>query len=601
MQQPNNTQPINTKNISAFTHAIYFTRHPGLLFLKPFLKRFEKKYKGKHHYAKTMFTIDLLLVGIVLSLTIVAFVLFLFKPDFTEQVYLEAQVAPKEVISGAPSTLVIHYTNATGEELRQAKLRLEFPEHFLLKEISFLDESISPESKEINLGTIVKDGNGFIKIRGIMFGDIGSQQIFKSFLTFVHGEKNIFEQKKSSYAFSPNSSTLALELHFPKELVFDQYTQGSITYKNTGEIDLPEIFIEPQWPKEFVFLTSTPAWQNGWHLPALASGEEGTITFEGTLASTADIATFTFYPSFVFGNTTYKQKILQKHIPLVPAQVKISHSLVSSFLSPGSTVEATVFYKNTGDIPVSEVTVSLTSESPFFDSSQEVSVGNLEPQEEGETKVKIHLRSSIQQSETRVYENLSMDLRAKATYLQGEPAQKVISQGEETSFPITSPVGFHSFARYSSPQGDQLGRGPLPPLVGEETKYWIFWNVSGTTNPIEQIRLTGVLPNNVRFTGKQTVSQNGGIIYDPEEHTVLWQDDSMQPTLDPNSKIIGIAFEIALTPTQDQVGHPAELLSQVTLTATDGKTGAFLSASSEKITTDLPHDEMAAGLGNVQY
>ena len=32
-----------------------------------------------------------------------------------------------------------------------------------------------------------------------------------------------------------------------------------------------------------------------------------------------------------------------------------------------------------------------------------------------------------------------------------------------------------SVAYYTSPQGDQLGIGPIPPIVEKTTNYWLFW------------------------------------------------------------------------------------------------------------------------------
>ena len=583
---------------SAFTHAACLARHPGTMFLQPFIKRFEKKYLGKYKHARLLFTLDLLLVAILLSLGITALILFLVKPDLTEKIYFDAQVAPREIVSGAPSTLVIRYTNNTGEELRDAKLRIAFPEHFLLEHIS---EEEQTGSQEMELGTIAVDASGSVKIRGTMFGDVGGEQIFQSFLTFTHGKRNKREQKIAYHTFSPSRSTLVTELQMAKTIVASQEVKGMIIYKNTGNIDFPEITIEPEWPEGFTYRGgSTTLDENGWRLPPIKAGEEGQVSFSGQVTGKDEEMTFFFHPSFTFGNTRYKQESLTQTIGIIDAPLRLGHSIQAENLRPGTLVEAVVYYENVGDTPVRNLSLSLISESPFFRTGEPVLINEVLPGTSAEAIITGSIRSSVQQSELSQFENLTVTTRTRANYLFGEPlSQQITQQGDPLSLPLVTPITLHSFGRYSSPQGDQLGRGPLPPVIGEETKYWIFWHVTGTTNPLKQVNLSGFLPNNVRFTGRQSVSQNGSLTYDPTEQMISWSSEAVEATLDPNSKVIAVAFEVGITPTEDQIGSSAPLLLEALLTATDGRTGAFISASGASVTTDLPHDAMATGLGMV--
>jgi hypothetical protein len=138
-------------------------------------------------------------------------------------------------------------------------------------------------------------------------------------------------------------------------------------------------------------------------------------------------------------------------------------------------------------------------------------------------------------------------------------------------------VRLEAFTRYFAPSGDQIGRGPIPPEPGRETTYWIFWHVNGTTNTLTNARIEGTLPQGVRFTGRQTVSQNGSVSFDEISRTVTWISDSVSPTFPPLSKVVGVAFEVGITPEQEITKAP-EILKNIGLTATDQFTGAFVSA-----------------------
>jgi hypothetical protein len=251
--------------------------------------------------------------------------------------------------------------------------------------------------------------------------------------------------------------------------------------------------------------------------------------------------------------------------------------------------------------------VGVYSDSPFFqkreyavDATAHPELKEIEPGESGTVTINIPLRSAIQQSETSVYENIQVVTHGFATFIMPENDSAVTSRGKDIATTLVTPLVLDSFGRYAAPTGDQLGRGPLPPLVGEETKYWVFWNVRGTTNPITNVHIEGTLGSGVHFTGKQTVSQNGGVSFDAATNTISWFAARIDPTLSPSAQIIGVAFELGITPSASQVGTTPPLLNNVRITGTDATTGAFVSASGSAVSTNLPLDAMAAGLGVVE-
>ena len=116
-----------TKHHTILEKTVCISAHPGSMLLHPFVRWFYKKYHGKYKYARIIFVFDMFLLGLALGLAIIALFFFLYKPvDFTDKIFFEADVAPSEIVSGAPSTLVIRYVNGTGEELHNAVLTIGF-------------------------------------------------------------------------------------------------------------------------------------------------------------------------------------------------------------------------------------------------------------------------------------------------------------------------------------------------------------------------------------------------------------------------------------------------------------------------------------------
>lgn len=565
------------------------------------MMHYQKKYIGKYRFAKTVFTFDLILLGIALGLSIIALLLFFFKPEnIADKIYFEAQVAPQEIVTGAPSTLVIRYTNGTGQELKDVFFTFGYPEHFTLESLG--EEKALDKAQKISVGTIPVGETGSVKLRGVMFGDIGGEQIFRSIMNFTYGEENFHSQKLDYHTFSPSRSALALDVALPNKLVANQEVSGSLLYKNTADIDSPSVFIEPVWPENFEFSTSdVPVINEKWQLPAIAAGADGVIQFTGELGDHTESVTFSFIPSFVFGQTQYSQDVLRKNIALVPPQIQLSYDLNIEQVRPGGEIEAVVRLENTGETPVKNLQIYLESESAFIITEEPIEFDQIEPGETQDVLLSAQVRSTISQNETEDYENIQVDLTPIAVYSVADIAQEVKTRGETINKPLITPLILRSFGRYSTEQGDQIGRGPLPPIVGEETKYWILVNITGTTNPIERVSLSGQLANGIRFTGRQTVSQGDSISYNPETNSVSWSASAVQPTFGPTSQIIGLAFEVGITPDRNDAGTSPLLLSEILIRGIDKNTGAFVSASGEPVTTNLPHDAMVEGFGIVEF
>ncbi len=578
--------------------AICLSVHPGKMMLFPFLRWFENRYDGKYKHAKMIFAVDLFLVGIALTLAGVALFAWLnpFK-TFADNISFEANVAPRATVIGAPSSLTIRFRNGTTEELRHARLHLKFPSHFILQEFS--PDNHPVVDNVIDIGTIPVGGDGSIRFKGIMLGSVHEQQNFEAELTFIHGtETEIPGTKTYQYSFTPTSSKLVLALQLPKQLMAFQDVAGTISYENTSDIDFPEITISATWPEGFTSST------NQFRVPSVKAHAKGIIPFTGHLGDVKQETIWTFDPSFVFDKEQYKQDELKHTATVVPAPLRLSHSIDKSSLQPGSTATIRIDYEEIGTTPVSNVTFGVESLSPFFPSLEVISptvFKTIKPGERGSVDLHVQLRSSIKQSETTVFENISVDTKAVAHYSFGEGSeQQVTSKGSIVTTALTTPLVFESFARYSTASGDQIGRGPLPPKVGKPTSYWIFWNVNGTTNSIENVSISGVLPENVEFTGKQSASQNGGVSYDPGTRTISWKADKLSPTFSPTSKIVGIAFELEIIPTAEQIGISPVLLKNTTFTASDSVTGAILTRTRPDTTTFLPNDVLAKNKGQAQ-
>jgi len=587
-----------------FGHAVYFSIHPGRLILLPFRKWFQRKYLGKYQFARFVFSVDLVLITAVLTLAATLFTLILFPPkQFRDNIAFITTVAPHEIITGSSSTLVIDFQNNSQETLKQPQLFLQFPAHFLLQSISYNGSNVP--DKQIVLSDIAPGATGSVHVQGVMFGDVNGTQTFTSTLTFTHGtKKQIADKKIATYTFSPKHSALSLSLSLPKRAIGSQPMTGIITYKNTGTIDLPEGRIKPEWPDGFTFTDANVQIQNNaFIIPKIAVGQSGQIVFDGTLSHIQTDLPFLFHPSFVFGKDEYTQEVLSQIIPVLPAQIELSESVENSVLIPGSSATIHVHYKHIGDEPLKNIELSIASKNPFIDARNIhiQKIDSLKPGEQGDVTFTVPIVASVPVTQLTAYEHLQIKTNIIANYTLASNTNELLStSGPDTLTNLSTPLNFESFARYSTPEGDQIGRGPLPPRVSQKTSYWIFWHIDGTSNEIRAAHLEGILPDNVTFSGKETSSEDGGVSYNEKTRKISWDVPLIPPTLNPQSQVFSVAFEVVLSPIGNQVGKNAPLLTQIQFSGTDGVTNTQLHENKPNITTNLPEDQMARGKGTIK-
>ena len=154
------------------------------------------------------------------------------------------------------------------------------------------------------------------------------------------------------------------------------------------------------------------------------------------------------------------------------------------------------------------------------------------------------------------------------------PGTRFELKGESVELPIENSINIAAEVHYYTPEGDQLGRGPLPPRVGETTRYWISITADASARSITNAKLSLTLADNARFTGKQNLSGKNALIFSPSSTQARWEG-----TLD--TATTTWFAEIAVTPATEDVGNYLGILSSGSIDGTDA-------LSQKKLTVTLP-------------
>ncbi|OGL74265.1 hypothetical protein A3E39_01440 [Candidatus Uhrbacteria bacterium RIFCSPHIGHO2_12_FULL_60_25] len=139
--------------------------------------------------------------------------------------------------------------------------------------------------------------------------------------------------------------------------------------------------------------------------------------------------------------------------------------------------------------------------------------------------------------------------------------------GPATMGVIRSAIPFETSVRYTSSEGDQIGAGPNPPKVGEDTRYWVFWTIGPVADEVRDVRVSATLPTRVRATGNVT-APNGGM-WDVSGQTVRWSLPRLGG-IDASEAVFG--FEVEVSPRSQDAGRPIMVVATSTATAADDST-----------------------------
>jgi len=146
---------------------------------------------------------------------------------------------------------------------------------------------------------------------------------------------------------------------------------------------------------------------------------------------------------------------------------------------------------------------------------------------------------------------------------------------------------------YTSPQGDQLGSGPLPPVIGLPTNYWVFFEIK-SQGDFKNLVFSARLPKGVELTDRRSLLA-GDFKYNVASRQIIWT----VPEIKSSSDNYRVGFQIQFLPTSSQLGKNATLVNGLNYYAIDALTGEEVSSALNALTTNLDFDRLNKGQGEI--
>ncbi|HPM08713.1 MAG TPA: hypothetical protein PKX30_02775, partial [Candidatus Pacearchaeota archaeon] len=124
--------------------------------------------------------------------------------------------------------------------------------------------------------------------------------------------------------------------------------------------------------------------------------------------------------------------------------------------------------------------------------------------------------------------------------------------------------------------GDEVfeSAGPIPLEVGKKSELTVVWDLVNYFNDLENVKVKGVMPENVSYTGKvapQNYSKN--FTLDSDSRELVWSVGDMESGVGIGTDKKILTFQIEITPTADQKNDYAVILKSLKVSGTDKWTG----------------------------
>lgn len=555
------------------------------LALNPLKKRNELYYRGNPWY---------LIVDILLLFLLAGLALFIFSNTNwgpAKRIDVSVSTNTENISSGSSISFDLNYRSYV--EAEDTMLYLSLPDNFIIESTQPANLFVS-EKNAFNLGHIEDGMHGKIKINGLVWSDTAQQKINFNFKCSSCGKNGV----NNTLLFNIDRNALNVDIKMDDKIYANSEFESQVILKNNTNNNIKDIVLD-FGPDLEIKRSDKNISDKKIKVGNLSAGEEVKFNFSA-LAIKEDSIKFQTKVDLNINENNFSFLDAEKNIEIRQPDLSLEIKSDTKSINNGEKVKYAVNCSNKGE-SAKDIVINLSSNNPNF-SLKSVQASKLPSGVKLEKNIlsisSLNTEESSQFELEAVYErrqflsNQEVSLKAELNYQASE--QKLKHTFISTKNRVNSQISALANAYYYSPQGDQLGVGPLPPVVDMATKYWIFLELNVLGNDLSNASLSAELPNNVYFSNNKRVL-NGDLKYGEIGKRLIWELDSINGS----ANKYRADFEVSLIPEQQDLGKILNLLENIEINVKDNFTGENISLKLPNINTNLKNDKLSSGRGRV--
>ena len=559
-----------------------------------------------------------ILIGIIIILILVAVAAVIWGRHSFSRAKVQVDFeAPKDIASGEEVVLTVKYRNNNRVNLYDASLIIDYPSG------TFSSEGREIYQEERKLGTILRKSESKENFKVRFVGEKGTVKNLNVKLDYQ--PQNISSRFENSTIFRTeiNSLLIGINIEASEKAISGQEVSYLIKYENKSNDDIYDLKIEITYPDDFEFKNANPEpveeTTNIWEIGLFKSGEKKEINLVGILGGEEGESKILKAIIGAVQNNNLIQYTQSEYITQIsPSPLSVLLEIEGldeeCNINHGQNLNYRIEFKNNSDIALRELVLKAYFKDNVFDfreinlnnigffdsrnnviiwSGGEVPILNLlEPNQSGEVKFSVKIKDSLPILSYND-KNFQAKVLAEVETLT-VPAKFSVPElkvGEEITCKINSKLDLATKVYYYDPNPSITNNGPIPPRVNQETTYTVHWQITNTSNDLENVKVWTILPQGISWSGDYINNiQNSEVHYNERTNEVTWEINKVSAGIGVVLPVYELIFQIGLTPSVNQVGKILTLINESSAEGKDNFTGITLKDFTPEVDTTLPHD-----------
>ena len=567
-------------------------------------KYYAKRYHLRYVHAKKLFVFDLLLLGAIFLLIGATIAWLTYDPTVRHAVVLTMASTDERLQSGDLTQITISYQNKSSMLLRDTLLTAQLPNGFILRTASApIISSSTPLT--FFIGDMKTQAQGNITLSGQYFATPKKQTAVLAHLIYNQSTRKAREEKTATLFLTVQDTPLAMALEAPDYAVIGGSTPIILTLTNRGNVPLDNITVPitnlmPGLQLSDLVIDRGNLTQDTWKILQLPPQTTTSLRATAVISSEQEsnrASDLIFTANIAVNDSIVPQATARHHFSLLAPHIDIGTDWSGRQTArPGERLTLAMHIKNNSDQPLTPKSIRIPLPEAMIDSNSlpmasvhnsvyeimlPASDATIAPGNTKDIAIPMTLLK-IPAGGTDISLKLSTTVRLALTALPGVTLTVIT---RTPALPIGSSLIAQASLRYYTADGDQLGRGPLPPRVGKQTRYWATFTIKNTTSEMREVTLSGELASDALWTGKTSVSMGNNVRYDEATRTFHWYLEA----LDAHDSV-NINFEIGFTPTENERGSVVPLIKNISVQGRDSYIDTLVKTSFTALDTSLPED-----------
>jgi hypothetical protein len=535
-------------------------------------------------------SVKILLFLIILVFLVAAFGYSVYNSNtYSKEVLRLEIIAPEEAMVGEEIEYTVKIKNNSDIKLEEPQLTFEYPRG-----------SIVPEGQSLRVVKSKEEFGGFIypgqekpftfKVR--IFGKGGDIKEAKAMISYRPRNLKTGYVSKTSHLLTVKEVPLTFEFDIPSNVGPGQELNYSLNYFSSVSYPLTDIEIKMTYPSGFSLKEADPKGisDNQWRIPLLNTAQGGRIDIRGNLSgSTGETKIFRADFGIWQGGEFIVLKNITKQVKLAEPSLYISQTVNNSIdyaADPGDLLHYNITFRNIGTSPLQNLFLAIRLNGVLFDfdsirsTNGQYQAGDNSVIWDKRNNSKLQFLDIGEEGEVEFWVNVrDQGIGVARPKLENE----IILDSTRKKFTIK--VNTLLALEQNVYVDDEIfgSEADFPLKIGRKSEFTVIWRAKNYYNSSQDVKLSSVLPENVKLTGKVMPQK---LSFDPNTREIVWAIGEMDPGQgieQPHQ----LAFQIEFEPSNNQKDTYARLLGPSSLVGTDIWTEKQLTATSSAVTTQI--------------